>query len=335
MEALPLFLHKVVPEYLAVIISVSLVLVFGEVVPQAICTGPDQVKIASLVAPLTRFLMVGSSPISYPFAKLLDFLLGEHHKSRFLNNDLKALIELHTFNSLQQMNLLHSDEHTPSESMTNHKMGLYDEQANLMISALEIREKKVIEMMIPIKNTFMIDYDEVLDKFKLQLMLDKGYSRIPIFSNHNSNDIVGLLRIKNLIGVDISQNKTLRQLGIDLKKPLVISPRLNLIDLLREFREGRSHMAFITEQVEELQEKYGLNKLNTVTRKDNLGFKKNIAEIKILGIITLEDVIEKMINLDILDEDDYEKISKQKRRPSNSNKLSKDFLFFIFFLNFR
>ncbi len=335
MEALPLFLHKVVPEYLAVIISVSLVLVFGEVVPQAICTGPDQVKIASLVAPLTRFLMVGSSPISYPFAKLLDFLLGEHHKSRFLNNDLKALIELHTFNSLQQMNLLHSDEHTPSESMTNHKMGLYDEQANLMISALEIREKKVIEMMIPIKNTFMIDYDEVLDKFKLQLMLDKGYSRIPIFSNHNSNDIVGLLRIKNLIGVDISQNKTLRQLGIDLKKPLVISPRLNLIDLLREFREGRSHMAFITEQVEELQEKYGLNKLNTVTRKDNLGFKKNIAEIKILGIITLEDVIEKMINLDILDEDDYEKISKQKRLPSNSNKLSKDFIFFIFFLNFR
>lgn len=318
MEALPIFLDKIVPEYLAIVISVSLVLLFGEVIPQAICTGPDQVKIAAYVAPLTRFLMVISSPISYPIAKLLDRLLGEHHKSRFLNNDLKALIELHTFNQLKKLN--HDDEEVERKSTA--KMGLDDEQANLMISALEMREKKVIELMIPIKNTFMIDYDEVLDKFKLQLILDKGYSRIPVYSNHNPNDIEGLLRIKNLIGVDFKQNKTLRQLGIDLKKPLVISPRLSLIDLLRQFREGRSHMAFITEQVEELQEKYGIgkHKLNPLARnKDNIGFKKDHIElrekhypIKILGIITLEDVIEKMINLDILDEDDFDKLNKKR-----------------------
>jgi metal transporter CNNM len=325
MEYLPLFLDKVVPEYLAIIISVTLVLLFGEVIPQAICTGPDQVKIAFLVAPFTRVLMLASSPISYPIAKLLDYLLGSHHKSRFLNNDLKALIELHTFNSLNQMNIS-NDEHTTHDS--SNKMGLYDEQANLMISALEIREKKVIELMIPIKNSFMIDYDEVLDKFKLQLILDKGYSRIPVYSNHNSSDIVGLLRIKNLIGVDFNQNKTLRQLGLELKKPLVISPRLSLIDLLREFREGRSHMAFITEQVEELQQKYGLNKLNSVILKDNIGFGKKNSEIKILGIITLEDIIEKMINLDILDEDDYEKITRQKRKPSNPNNKISNYLIF-------
>ncbi len=324
MEYLPLFLDKVVPEYLAIIISVSLVLLFGEVIPQAICTGPDQVKIAAKVAPLTRFLMLASSPISYPIAKLLDYLLGEHHKSRFINNDLKALIELHTFNSLSQMNLIHDDHQNDQEiRSSNHKMGLYDEQANLMISALEIREKKVIELMIPIKNTFMIDYDEILDKFKLQLILDKGYSRIPVFSNHNSNDIVGLLRIKNLIGVDFNQNKTLRQLGLELKKPLVIPPRLNLIDLLREFKSGRSHMAFITEQVEELQEKYGLNQVTIGNRKDPIHKKYSCENIKILGIITLEDVIEKMINLEILDEDDYEKMTKQKRSQSGNRLINK------------
>lgn len=310
MEALPIFLDKVVPSYLAIIISVSLVLLFGEVIPQAICTGPDQVKIAAYVAPLTRILMVVSSPLSYPLAKVLDRLLGEHHKSRFLNNDLKALIELHTFNSLEK---IHINEEPERKSVT--RMGLYDEQANLMISALEIREKKVIELMIPIKNTFMIDYDEILDKFKLQLILDKGYSRIPVYSNHNCNDIVGLLRIKNLIGVDFTQNKTLRQLGIELKKPLVISPRLSLIDLLRQFREGRSHMAFITEQVEELQEKYGIRNRNhplSVRGRDDISFRKE-KQIKILGIITLEDIIEKMINLDILDEDDYDKLTRNMR----------------------
>ena len=56
MEALPLFLNKLMPEYLAIIVSVTLVLTFGEIIPQAICTGPDQVKIAAAIAPLTKVI---------------------------------------------------------------------------------------------------------------------------------------------------------------------------------------------------------------------------------------------------------------------------------------
>ena len=43
------------------------------------------------------------------------------------------------------------------------------------------------------------------------------------------------------------------------------------------------------------------------TMPDHQG-KKNVT---ILGIITLEDVIEKMINTEILDEDDYERIKRK------------------------
>ena len=42
------------PEYLAVIISVSLVLMFGEILPQAYCTGPYQLQIAALLAPAAK-----------------------------------------------------------------------------------------------------------------------------------------------------------------------------------------------------------------------------------------------------------------------------------------
>lgn len=82
MEALPLFLDKILPEFLAILISVSLVLLFGEIIPQAYCTGPDQVKIAAFVSPLTKGLMWGTYPLSYPISLLLDHLLGEHTKSR-------------------------------------------------------------------------------------------------------------------------------------------------------------------------------------------------------------------------------------------------------------
>ena len=82
-------------------------------------------------------------------------------------------------------------------------------------------------------------------------------------------------------------------------------------------------MAFITENVEKLQVKLGLNRTNSllVENKFLLPSKGDLG-IEILGIITLEDVIENVFNLEILDEDDYEKIKKENlggRTKSNIN----------------
>lgn len=99
MEALPIFLDVMVPSWLAIILSVTFVLAFGEVLPQAICTGHDQLKIASRLVPTVKALMCILWPISYPIAKLLDKCLGQHFKTRYKNNDLKTLLDLHV-NSL-------------------------------------------------------------------------------------------------------------------------------------------------------------------------------------------------------------------------------------------
>ena len=99
---------------------------------------------------------------------------------------------------------------------------------------------------------------------------------------------------------------------------------MTLIELLREFRKGKSHMAFITEQVELLQAKLGLNRNNSV--QFNLRYNETFAEskkIKILGIVTLEDVIEQIFNLEILDEEDYEKSKGGQRIVSNLRSGSK------------
>jgi metal transporter CNNM len=122
--------------------------------------------------------------------------------------------------------------------------------------------------------------------------------------------ISGILRIKQLIGVDFNK-KSLRNLGIELRQPLIISPKVKLLDLLREFRKGRSHIALLTEQVSDLQNKLGLNRANSIDKNKDIREMLSNKNITILGIITLEDVIEKMINLDILDEDDYETNRKQ------------------------
>lgn len=96
MEALPIFLDRLVPAFWAVLISVSAVLFFGEIIPQAICTGPQQILIANAVAPFVNFLMIACGILAYPISKILDYLLGEHTITRYCNTDLKTLIDLHS-----------------------------------------------------------------------------------------------------------------------------------------------------------------------------------------------------------------------------------------------
>ena len=390
MEALPIFINKIVPEWAAIIIATTVVLFFGEVFPQALCTGPDQLKIAAKLAPMTKWLIWILYPLNEPLAIMLDKLLGTHHKSRLMNTDLRILIELHTYSALKKLNLLHAENEEKEKEKEKEKeaekkieklnsgikstemqdmseenigslindnsytgkpldmpkkkkiapsnsqigggvldeggsqsfigqdlmqtdFGLNEEQANLMVSAIEMKDKKAIEVMIAINKTFMVSYDSPMDNVNLSVILEKGYSRIPVYAGSNSSDIIGLVRIKQLIGIDLSERKSMRQLGISLNKPLVIHPRINLLELLREFKKGKSHMAFITEQTKALRKKLD----STCGRSMEKDWNKEF--VQVIGIVTLEDVIEKMINIDILDEDDYDNLNKVKEKNSSQS----------------
>jgi len=98
-EALPIFLDEVVPAAVAVLLSVTAVLIFGEIVPSAIFTGPSQLRIASLFAPLIRVLQVLLGVIAIPIARLLDRVLAGEHEGdwggRYNRAELRALILLH------------------------------------------------------------------------------------------------------------------------------------------------------------------------------------------------------------------------------------------------
>jgi Cyclin M transmembrane N-terminal domain len=76
-EALPVFLSCVVPEYLAIIMSVTMILFVGEIIPTAILTGPKQLQIAAGLVPLVYLVNVLFFPVAYPISLVLDFVLGK------------------------------------------------------------------------------------------------------------------------------------------------------------------------------------------------------------------------------------------------------------------
>lgn len=96
-EALPVFLGSLVPNYLAILISVTLILFFGEILPSAFFTGPGQLAMAAKMAPLVSSLMIIFWPIAYPISKALDKVFGDEESSSYMSRD-----ELHALMTLQQ-----------------------------------------------------------------------------------------------------------------------------------------------------------------------------------------------------------------------------------------
>mmetsp|Transcript_71539 Transcript_71539/g.141857 ORF Transcript_71539/g.141857 Transcript_71539/m.141857 type:complete len:788 (-) Transcript_71539:114-2477(-) len=94
-EALPIFLDELVPSWAAVLISVSAVLIFCEVIPSAIFTGPSQLQIAGFFAPLINCLEWVLTYPSMPIIKLLHWLMPhDDHEGdvKYTRAELRALI---------------------------------------------------------------------------------------------------------------------------------------------------------------------------------------------------------------------------------------------------
>ena len=77
-EALPLFLDEMFDPLTAVLVSVTAVLLIGEILPAAVFTGPSKLRIASSLAGLVWFIMYALWPIAYPIGWVLDKLIPEH-----------------------------------------------------------------------------------------------------------------------------------------------------------------------------------------------------------------------------------------------------------------
>eukprot|EP00039_Didymoeca_costata_P012445 m.179950 g.179950 ORF g.179950 m.179950 type:complete len:283 (+) comp15485_c0_seq11:234-1082(+) len=127
-ESLPLFLDRLVPSWAAVLISVTLILIFGEVLPQAMCTGPRRLQIASNAFYLVIFLKFLVYPPAWVFARILDRVLGtrEDRDSQFMyipranigmdDDGRLALIEVHGYTDRPKQEKKSKDKKKQSNS---------------------------------------------------------------------------------------------------------------------------------------------------------------------------------------------------------------------------
>ena len=87
----------------------AFVLIFGEIIPQALFT-KYRLPIGSALSPLVWLLELISLPVSYPIALLLDFCLGKDHPTIYRRAELKELTKQHLMDAEHGHGNLSHDE---------------------------------------------------------------------------------------------------------------------------------------------------------------------------------------------------------------------------------
>jgi len=83
-------------------------------------------------------------------------------------------------------------------------VGLDNEVTAVMTGAMNINSVLVQEILTPIHRVTKLFLGTVLDQNEMRLIHERGYSRIPIALSEENPIIVGVLLVKSLISVELS-----------------------------------------------------------------------------------------------------------------------------------
>ena len=142
----------------------------------------------------------------------------------------------------------------------------------LIVNVLKLRDVTVHDIMVPRAEIVGVDASLKLPEL-LAMMTREAHSRMPVYRG-TLDDVLGFVHLKDVLartgdGADFDLSKIVR-------RALIISPAMRLLDLLLEMRFTRTHLALVVD------EHGGID-----------------------GLVSIEDVVEEIVG-DIQDEHDVE-----------------------------
>ena len=181
-----------------------------------------------------------------------------------------------------------SEEEIKANIYMGTKQGLLeDEDSKMIMSIFDFDDEIVSKIMVPRNETYMININD-LDKETLKETVSVGYSRIPVYEDREDN-VIGMLYIKDLLKYSLEDMEfPLEKVREILRKPFIVPESKKINKLLKEMQKTKKHIAIVT---------------------DEFG--------GVIGIATIEDIIEEIVG-DINDEyDDEHDIPKLDKKNEN------------------
>ena len=222
------------------------------------------------------------------FAPLIKFLVR-------IFSPITYLIQIFINNLLKIFGFHISDELYKTEEKLRGAIDLHAKsegtkhEKDMLQSILDLDDIQVQEIMTHRKNIEVIYVDQTQNK-NIKKILSSQYTRLPLYDK-NSDKIVGILNVKDVL--KSLNKKNIKNQKINFKslskKPWFVPETTSLLDQLQEFKKKQRHLAFVVDE-------YGT----------------------LMGIVTLEDIIEEIVG-DIEDEYDVQIIGAKKNKDGSYN----------------
>ncbi|CAH0493917.1 unnamed protein product [Peronospora farinosa] len=273
---LPILIADLTSGLVGFFASTILILIFGEIVPQSLCSR-HALSIGSRFVPVVKVLRLVLYPFAKPVSYALDCTVGENVDTMFTKRELQKLVDIHV-----RRKVMHPDE------------------GHIVRGAMSYKYKVVSDIMIPADKLFTLPISfstfTILNMEVLKMIYNNGYSRIPVW-NKDQNDVVGIVFTKDLIYVDPNQDIPLMAFA---RVFAVAAHRIwldaQLGEVLSVFKMGSTHMALV----------YDVN---------NSGPSDPFYKLK--GLVTLEDIVEEILQSKITDEIDSLEARQKRQNCTN------------------
>ena len=300
--------------FLALALPSVLIVIFGEIVPQSVCSR-YALLVGAKTLPLTYFFVFLTLPFSIPISFVLDKLLGDEISGVFTRKGLLQLIKLNVEDAAHQK-----------------ESGLTTEDAKILGGALTFKDTKVAEVMTPLEKVFSLPIDTVLNENTFLQILEKGHTRVPVYEGDETN-IVALLLVKNLLGIGYEHNLTLKSVlekfneknGVSVSRVIRISKHTKLNHALDVCKKNHVHMLVVTEEaagpVANTSGRASSQRISSASERASSA----VAGIgPAIGVATVEDFLEEILQEEIVDETDvYVDNEYSTRSPPGSVRVSK------------
>ena len=337
-ETLPIFLDALVPSWVAVLLSVTIVMVFGEIIPSGIFMGPNQLYLGYHMIPLMQVILWVFYPIATPLAKLLDYLTetggdNDHATAAYNRSELSALVRIQHEAELDSIprgperlarvmkkdrrkdqswaalkaelmervqEIQENNPDTTKDMNDDHEIAdkfvlhLHKREVSMVEGALQMKTVHAMDVYTPLTSCYCVADNLILDKMTITTIYGHGFSRVPVYRANpddptDTSSIRGFLITRQLMLIDWDDEREI--ITLPLQRPTCVSPRMNLIDLFEVLQKDGPMLTFVCARPD----------LANKALKSELPIP---VEAGLMGIITLVDIMESIIQDRIYDEGD-------------------------------
>lgn len=255
-SASSLVLESVLYGLFAGLLSTLLIVIFGEILPQAFIIR-RALRAMALLSGFMRLMVI----VTFPVSKLLQLMLDK------LLKDESPYLQ-----SRQELGIMISEHLGTKESE------LDDDEVEIIRGALQLSEKRVRDIMTKMRSVFWLTPQTMIDGNKIDEIKAHGFSRIPVFDKKLTR-CYGIMLMKDLVDMDFD-NDPQKVEDMPLYPVQIIGSMTALDTMFRKFINSGTHLL-------------------PIERDD-----------EIVGIVTIEDLIEEIVGHEIEDETDRQRDRK-------------------------